>query len=307
MGNPLKHSKSPRIHQLFAHQFDIPLHYARIQVDLGGFAQAVSHFAAQHGTGLNITAPFKMEAWQLCQRPANRLSETARTAEAVNTLHFTPDGKIHGDNTDGIGLLRDLQQNLNWQIADKRILILGAGGAVRGILAPLLQRAPARILIANRTAEKAKTLAQAFHPQAKAAKCTLTACALPQLAPNPSQPPFDLLINATSATLNGNLPSALTNLNLTAHLHPNTLAYDMVYAPDTDTKTAAPTAFIRWARENGITHAHDGLGMLVEQAAESFYLWHNKRPDTAPVLAALRNLSETEAEAVAETETAESK
>ena len=267
MGNPVEHSQSPRIHQLFARQFDIALEYHRIQVDAGGFAQAVSHFAAHGGSGLNITVPFKVEAWQLCRQPRNRLSERAQRAEAVNTLRFERDRAVLGDNTDGAGMVRDIENNLGLEIAGRRVLVLGAGGAVRGILEPLVRCQPASLTIANRTIHKARALAEKFGPNIHACGCDRV-----------DGPAFDLIINGTAASLGGQLPG------IGAHcLGADSLGYDMMYA-------RTPTVFMNWALANGAGRVSDGLGMLVEQAAESFHLWHDKRPDTAPVLSALRRI-----------------
>ncbi|MGR3913918.1 MAG: shikimate dehydrogenase [Gammaproteobacteria bacterium] len=263
IGNPVAHSQSPQIHHLFARQFGIEIEYERIQVDAGGFEQAVSHFIARGGAGLNVTLPFKMQAWQLCGRPGNSLSARARHAGAVNTLRFEG-GAMFGDNTDGAGLVRDIEHNLGLEIAGKRVLVLGAGGAVRGILAPLSQRAPRRITIANRTAHKARALATTFGNG-------MRGCGLEQLG----GAACDLIINGTASSLQGEAP------DMNAGCLRAAFAYDMMYAP-------APTVFMRWALAHGAARASDGLGMLVEQAAESFYLWHRRRPDTAPALGALR-------------------
>lgn len=264
IGNPVKHSQSPRIHRLFARQFDIRLEYDRIRVDAGGFDQAVSHFAAHGGAGLNVTVPFKVAAWQLCGRPGNRLSARARRAEAVNTLRFDAGRAVFGDNTDGIGLVRDIENNLNWRLRGRRVLLLGAGGAARGVLGSLLERAPAGLTIANRTAHKAREVAEKFGEGVRG-------CGFDRL-----DGAFDLIVNGTSASLGGQLP------DIAAHcLGADGAAYDMMYA-------RAPTVFMRWALANGAGRVSDGLGMLVEQAAESFHLWHGKRPDTAPVIRALR-------------------
>ena len=268
IGNPVAHSRSPQIHQLFAQQFGIALEYGRIQVDAGGFEQAVSHFAARGGAGLNVTLPFKLEARQLCGRPGNTVSARAQNAGAVNTLRFES-GAVFGDNTDGAGLVRDIEHNLGMQIAGKRVLLLGAGGAVRGVLQPLSQCAPKNITVANRTAQKARALAKDFGGG-------IRGCGLGEVKGEV----FDLVINGSSAGLHGEAP------DIDANCMRGAFAYDMLYAPAGET-----TAFTRWALANGAARAGDGLGMLVEQAAESFYLWHRRRPDTAPVLGALRSES----------------
>lgn len=261
MGNPVAHSKSPRIHTLFAEQTGESVHYEAIQVDPGGFAQAVGNFDASGGKGLNITVPFKQEAWAL----VNERSDRAERAGAVNTIKFI-DKTLFGDNTDGIGLVNDL---LNNQIAiqDKHILLMGAGGAARGVLAPLLEQQPAQLIIANRTAEKARELADAFRDLGPIEGCGYEALQNKQ---------FDLLINATAASLQGELPPLPYNL-----LADGAACYDMMYG-------AEPTPFMQWATQHGATTVLDGLGMLVEQAAESFYIWRGVRPDTSPVIQQLR-------------------
>ncbi len=261
MGNPVAHSKSPRIHALFAEQTSEPVHYEAIQVDPGGFAQAVGNFDASGGKGLNITVPFKQEAWAL----VNERSDRAERAGAVNTIKFI-DKTLFGDNTDGIGLVNDL---LNNQIAiqDQRILLMGAGGAARGVLAPLLEQQPAQLIIANRTAEKARELADTFRDLGPIEGCGYEALQNKQ---------FDLVINATAASLQGELPPLPDNL-----LADGAACYDMMYG-------AELTPFMHWATQHGATIVLDGLGMLVEQAAESFYIWRGVRPDTKPVIEQLR-------------------
>ena len=273
MGNPVAHSQSPPIHRAFARQFGIRLRYERIQVDAGGFAQALSHFAAHGGAGLNITLPFKRDAYRLC---GDRLSARARQAQAVNTIRFAPadgdDGRaMFGDNTDGVGLVRDIEGNLGCEIAAARVLILGAGGAVRGVLGAVLERRPARITIANRTANRARELASHFAADADAN--IITGCGFDSL----TAADFDLVINATSASLQGAVPAVAPACIAAADL-----VYDMMYGAN------GVTVFLEWARENGARRVADGFGMLVEQAAESFHLWHDRRPETAPVIAALR-------------------
>jgi shikimate dehydrogenase len=257
VGNPIAHSRSPRIHALFAAQTGQRMRYEALLAPLDGFVAIVQAFIAAGGRGMNVTVPFKEEAFRL----ATILTERARAAGAVNTLSFA-EGEIHGDNTDGAGLVRDITNNLGRAIAGKRILLLGAGGAARGVILPLLAERPASLLIANRTAEKARALAGAF----------------PDCDGNGFEAiagrSFDLIINATSAGLAGGvLP------RLTLAFAPGCLAYEMVYGKDTD--------FLRQAADVGVTSA-DGLGMLVEQAAEAFFVWRGLRPDTSPVLAELR-------------------
>jgi shikimate dehydrogenase len=258
IGNPIAHSKSPRIHALFAAATGQDMSYEARLAPLDGFAATVREFVAAGGRGANVTVPFKEEAFRL----ATRLSERARAAGAVNTLSF--DGaETLGDNTDGAGLVRDLKANLGAALAGKRVLLLGAGGAARGVILPLLAERPAELQIANRTADKALALARAF---AGCAGCGLEALAGRE---------FDVVINATSAGL-----SAGVWPRLTFAYAPDALAYDMVYGRDTD--------FLRQASAAGIRTA-DGLGMLVEQAAEAFLVWRGVRPDTARVLAELRS------------------
>lgn len=263
MGNPVAHSKSPRIHATFAHQFKHQIEYTAIQVDEGGFAQAVEQFRANGGEGLNVTVPFKQEAYRL----ADHLSERARTAQAVNTLKCEPDGRLFGDNTDGTGLVHDLEKNLGVHLKDKRILVLGAGGAVRGVLQPLLHRHPAIIVIANRTVSKAKELAEEFAHYGQLEASSFEAL---------KGKHFDLVINGTAASLKGEIPPLPLNL-FTRHA----LAYDMMYG-----EKSKP--FLDWAALHGAEQVADGLGMLVEQAAESYLIWRGVRPETKPVIEKLR-------------------
>jgi shikimate dehydrogenase len=255
-GHPIAHSKSPQIHAAFARQTGQDMTYEAILAPKDGFAASVAQFIATGGRGANVTVPFKEEAFRL----ASRLSPRAERAGAVNTLVFG-DG-ILGDNTDGAGLVADLTRNLHCTLAGRRILLLGAGGAARGVIEPLLDQQPAALVIANRTVGRAQELADLFGRG-------VSACGLD--APDA---PFDLVINATAASLAGELPP-LSPRVFTA----DTLAYDMMYGRD--------TPFLAFARSHGAATA-DGLGMLVEQAAEAFWLWRGVRPDTAPVIAALR-------------------
>jgi len=263
MGNPVAHSKSPRIHALFAHQFGHKIDYTAIQVDTGGFAQAVDQFRASGGKGLNVTVPFKQEAFRL----ADHLSERATIAQAVNTLKFEDDGRLFGDNTDGAGLAHDLEKNLHVAIKDKRILVLGAGGAVRGVLQPLLHRHPALLVIANRTVATARELAEEFASYGKVEACGFDAL---------KGKHFDLVINGTAASLKGEIPPLPDNLFTT-----RALAYDMMYGDK-----ARP--FLDWAAVHGAETVTDGLGMLVEQAAESYLIWRGVRPETRSVIEKLR-------------------
>ena len=263
IGNPVAHSKSPLIHAAFARATGDDIAYDRILAPLDGFDAAVAQFAAAGGRGLNVTMPFKLEAYAL----ASTLSERARVAGAVNTLRLDPGG-WHGDNTDGVGVTRDLVQNLGVSIAGRDVLILGAGGAARGILAPLLWQKPRTLTVANRTVDKAVTLAADFvaYGEVRAA----SAAALEGRS-------FDVVIHATGASVTGEAAPAWP----VTIFAPGSFAYDLSYADE-------PTAFIRWARAHGAAGTADGLGMLVEQAAESFFVWRRVRPDTRPVLASLR-------------------
>ncbi len=265
MGNPIAHSKSPMIHAAFAQQTGQALHYDAILIGTqkGEFAQAVQAFQASGGNGLNITVPFKQEAWVL----VNQRSQRAERAGAVNTLWFDEQGQMVGDNTDGVGLVRDLIQNHRGQIEGRRILILGAGGAVRGVLEPLLEAVPALCMIANRTVSKAETLANRF-----ATFGNITASPYDAL----KKQSFDLIINGTSASLQGQLPPLPDGI-----LAEHGWCYDMMYANTT-------TPFVQWALTQGAEQALDGLGMLVEQAAESFYLWRGVMPNTGPVIEKVR-------------------
>lgn len=261
-GNPIAHSKSPAIHAAFAAATGQDLAYTARLAPLDDFAGAVAAFVAIGGKGANVTVPFKEEAFRL----ATRLSERAARAGAVNTLAFA-DGGIFGDNTDGAGLVRDLTGNLALDLAGKRILLLGAGGASRGVIAPLLACAPASLAIANRTAAKAAALAQVF--------ADLAAVDSGNFADFGGKS-FDLVINATAASLAGEplpLPAGI--------FADGALAYDMMYGK-------GETPFLKQAREQGAARCADGLGMLVEQAAEAFLVWRGVRPQTTGVLAELR-------------------
>jgi shikimate dehydrogenase len=269
IGNPIAHSKSPWIHAAFARQTAQAMRYEAVLAPLDGFADTLARFRAEGGRGLNVTVPFKLEAYAL----ATQCTARAEAAGAVNTLAFTDDG-ILGDNTDGAGLVRDLTVNLGCALGGRRILLLGAGGATRGALLPLLGQHPAVLTVANRTPNKAATLAQAFAPQAGDTR--IGGCGFDALAGQG----FDLVINATSASLAGELPALPPGLYAEG-----ALAYDMMYG-------RGRTRFMQAALDDGATRVADGLGMLVEQAAESFALWRGVRPDGAPVLAELRRLIE---------------
>jgi shikimate dehydrogenase len=254
-GDPIKHSKSPRIHSLFAQQSQQDLDYVAQQVPAETFVTVANDFFANGGKGLNCTVPLKELAWQY----ADQLTERARLAKAVNTLAKQADGSILGDNTDGIGLVNDLIRNHQIQLAGKRILILGAGGAARGIILPLLDCQPAQISIANRTVSKAEALVADFAAQGR-----LTALGFEALAGQQ----FDLVLNATSASLSDQLPPLPADL-----LAANACCYDLAYGN-------LPTTFVKWALAHGAAQSLDGLGMLVEQAAEAFFIWRGVRPAT---------------------------
>lgn len=262
-GNPIAHSRSPRIHAMFAAQTGQVLDYQARLAPLDGFAAALHHFIVNGGRGANVTVPFKLEAHAL----ATQLTARAQAAGAVNTLSF--DGNtILGDNTDGLGLVRDLTQNHHCELKARRILLLGAGGAARGVLEPLLDQSPALLFIANRTLHKAQLLAVA----AKNSATCIEASSLEALAGHS----FDVIINATSSGLGAVDASPFDSVSPAPT---GEFFYDMMYGRE--------TAFMRHARASGARVA-DGLGMLVEQAAEAFYVWREVRPDTAPVLAAIR-------------------
>jgi shikimate dehydrogenase len=261
MGNPINHSKSPQIHSAFAEQTEQDLIYSAILVPLEKFKDEADHFFG-NGRGLNITVPFKEDAWQY----ADIYSSRALRAGAVNTLIKKEDGSIHADNTDGIGMVRDITVNNSCDIAGKRVLVLGAGGAVRGILEPVLEEKPLEVVVANRTVSKAQDLAKDFSDIGK-----ISGCGFDQI-----EGQFDLIINGTSASLSGDLPPIPESV-----IHLGTTCYDMMYG-------AEPTVFNQWAASLNAAATLDGLGMLVEQAAESFNLWRGVRPDSAPVIKSIR-------------------
>lgn len=263
VGHPVSHSMSPRIHAAFARQTGQSLSYARLPAPRDGFPETVRGFIAAGGRGLNVTLPFKPEACEF----VDSLSTRASAARAVNTIIVEPDGTTTGDNTDGAGLLRDLVENNAIEITGKRVLVAGAGGAVRGVLQPLLLALPAELVVVNRTVTRARELREAF-----AATGDLEACGYDQL----SGRRFDLVINGTSTGIEETVPPLPENIFL-----PDGCAYDMFYASDV-------TAFVCWALDRGAGKALDGTGMLVEQAAESFWLWRGIRPETAPVIDMLR-------------------
>lgn len=258
IGNPIAHSKSPEIHARFAAQTGQQLAYDRLLAPLDGFAQAVRDFIRAGGKGANVTVPFKLEAHAL----ATELTARAQAAGAVNTLKFDGD-RILGDNTDGVGMVTDIVRNAGIAMRGKRILLLGAGGAARGVILPVLDEQPQSLTIANRTVSTAAELAALFGSQAPIAVSGF----------EDLQGRFDIVINATSASLSDDLPPVPPTVF-------GEFAYDMMYGKE-------PTVFMRLAAEHG-AQVRDGFGMLVEQAAEAFYVWRGVRPDTAPVYSDLR-------------------
>lgn len=264
IGHPISHSKSPLIHEAFARQTGQDIRYEKLLAPLDGFAEMVHSLKAKGYMGANVTVPFKFEALAIC----SELSERAEAAGAVNTLIFSQNA-IRGDNTDGIGLVNDVLYNLQVEIKDKRVLLLGAGGAAQGVLLPLLQQQPAQLTIANRQVDKAHFMMQKIASQFSIQNVSV--CEYSVL-----NQPFDMVINATSAGLtNAALPISMDVFSK------HTLAYDMMYGKE--------TPFMVQAASQGARVA-DGLGMLVEQAAEAFYLWRGVRPLTAPVIAVIRAL-----------------
>ncbi len=259
IGNPVEHSKSPLIHMEFARQTGQDIDYGRILAPIGGFLDSVEHFRAEGGRGLNVTVPFKEDAWQF----ATRRTARAELARAVNTLHFLAEGEVLGDTTDGVGLVRDIEHNLGILVKNRRVLLMGAGGAARGVIQPLLDAGPDALYVVNRTAGRALALRDVFPEIEAGGYDDLGGRA------------FDIVINATASSLHNDLPP------LGRHVFAEgALAYDMMYGRD--------TLFMQFAREHGAMHVADGLGMLIEQAAESFFIWRGIRPETAPVLARFR-------------------
>ena len=268
IGNPISHSKSPQIHTLFAFENGQDMEYGRLLAPLDGFRQTVERFRAEGGRGLNVTVPFKEEAYHL----ATSHSERARAAGAVNTLRFDA-GAVYGDNTDGAGLVRDIRDNLGVAITGRRVLLLGAGGAARGVIGPLLAEDPKDLTIANRTVERARALERHFGPHlGPHSGPSVRASAYGAL----SGSQFDIVVNATSASLAGALPPLPRGVYAAG-----ALAYDMMYG-------RGLTPFLERAHVEGAGLTADGLGMLIEQAAESFFVWRGVRPRTAGVLASLR-------------------
>lgn len=264
MGNPIGHSKSPQIHRQFAEQTGQDISYEALLVELDGFEAAVDWFQDEGGKGLNITVPFKQQAWGLVKER----SERAELAGAVNTIVIREDGSRYADTTDGVGMVRDIVENNGIELKGKCILVLGAGGAVRGVLQSLLEERPQFVIVANRTAEKAVALAKQFNDFGDVFGCGFDAL--------PGQQ-FDLVINGTAASLEGEVPPLPDDL-----VYEGGSCYDMMYS-------AEPTAFQTWARQHGAVKALDGLGMLVEQAAESFFMWRGERPETGVVIEKLRS------------------
>lgn len=262
IGNPIVQSKSPEIHLQFAEQFNHQISYQKILAEENSFNSAINSFIGLGGLGMNVTAPFKLNAAQI----SDSLSERAKSAQAVNTLIFK-NSKIYGDNTDGLGLVRDIEINQNFLFANKKVLIIGAGGACRGILLPILETRPAKLLVINRTAKRAQELAAQFAGVFSIAAGGFDAS---------QGQSFDIVINATSAGLDG---SSLPPQNFIYSA--NSLAYDLVYSKK-------PTLFMQQAKQTGASKISDGLGMLVEQAAYAYKLWHGVMPKTLPVLAKLR-------------------
>ncbi|SFN91362.1 shikimate dehydrogenase [Nitrosospira briensis] len=260
IGNPIAHSKSPLIHAEFSRQTGQDIRYEAILAPVDAFPATVSSFRARGGKGANVTVPFKLEAHKI----STRLTERAQAAQAVNTLVFEPGG-IAGDNTDGAGLVRDIRANLKFLIKARRVLLMGAGGAARGVILPLLEHKPQVLAIANRTKQKACELQQLF---SRYGNGNIVSAAYADLAGEK----FDLVINATSASLRGELPALPAGI-----FADGSLAYDMMYSDGL-------TPFLQHAKQQGAARLADGIGMLVEQAAESFLLWRGIRPETAPVI-----------------------
>lgn len=268
IGNPVAHSRSPQIHTLFAAQTGIQLRYERLPAPLDGFRDTVRRFFLDGGSGLNVTVPFKLEAFDLAQ---THLSARARLAGAVNTLSWR-DGTLHGCNTDGVGLVSDLRR-LGARLSGGRVLLVGAGGAARGVLQPLTEAGCAEIRVVNRNAARAVELLASLHASGLRTDTLLQAGGLSEAA-RPGG--WDVVINATASSLQDEAPALPGSLYA-----PDALAYDMMYG-------ARATAFMRQAHADGAARSADGLGMLVGQAAESFFIWHGVRPDSSPVLLTLR-------------------
>lgn len=263
VGNPVTHSLSPQIHANFAEQTTQKISYEAIELPLDAFAAGIRDLQHRNFSGVNVTVPFKREAWELC----DHLSVRALTAGAVNTLSFQDDGSIAGDNTDGVGLTRDLMSNLGVGISGKEILVLGAGGAVRGILDPILAQSPRRLSIANRTPARAISLAQDFEKFGEIHAITYETL---------GSGSYDLIINGTAAGLSNQVPPIPDSI-----LGKNTVCYDLMY------NIKGNTAFVNWALARQVAQAYDGRGMLVEQAAEAFHIWRGIHPLTGAVIESL--------------------
>ena len=276
VGNPVSHSRSPQIHARFAEATGLDVDYTRLLAPLDAFVATLRAFADAGARGCNVTVPFKGEAFAAC----TRLSERARRAEAVNTIVFEADGWF-GDNTDGAGLVRDIELNAGVALHGKRVLLLGAGGAAAGAIDPLLAARPAALVVANRTPAKAQAMIERFSAGAARLDVPLSATSLE--APGAG---FDVLVNATAASLQAAVPPLPAGT-----LRPGALALDMMYG-------VATLPFLRWARSQGAV-ARDGLGMLVEQASEAFFVWMGQRPATFQVLADLRREVDVQVEAAA--------
>ncbi len=271
IGNPVAHSKSPQIHAEFARQTGQDIVYTTLFCESDKFSEKVEEFFRRGGKGLNVTVPFKGEAFKLKEVRPNDISFGGVVdAEAVNTIKLVS-GELVGYNTDGIGLVTDIERNLGFPICGKRVLLMGAGGATQGVMHPVLEKRPDLLVVANRTLDKAHNLVRRFQQHASFTLLGISALPYPDLA----GAQFDLVINATSAGLSGAMPPLPADI-----FAPGALAYDLVYGRD--------TPFLAFARHSGAQRAVDGLGMLVEQAAESFYIWRDVRPQTAPVIKKLR-------------------
>ena len=265
LGNPVKHSKSPQIHLLFAEEMGITLEYNAIEVPNDELSTYVNLFSSQGGKGLNITVPFKENAYKLCTEITSRALESG----SVNTIKFDTETNIIGDTTDGEGFINDLRKNYGINLQNKSILILGAGGTVKSIIERLVSEEIKNVVIVNRTLSRAEELEKKFKNKIDIKSFSY------ETLPNDI---FDLIVNGTSLSLSSEVPPVSRNI-----INKNTFCYDLMYSSD-------KTVFIKWAIENGALRAADGLGMLVEQAAESFFIWHGVKPNTAKVIEALKNL-----------------
>lgn len=257
MGNPIEHSKSPWIHDQFARELKLSVSYTRVKPEIDKFSLSVEQFRKDNGYGFNVTLPFKQDAYKI----VTQMSERAKIAKSVNTILFGADGAIIGDNTDGVGLIHDITKNLQYSLAKKTILIVGAGGAVRGILQPLLSQSPNKIIIVNRTKAKAEQLALEFSQYG-----SVEGCGFDEL----KDTKVDVVLDGTG--FNSHIPFPET-----FSISEDSLCYDLKYSDK-------PTQFMIWAKQKGSKLIVDGLGMLVEQAAEAFYIWTGKKPNTQPVL-----------------------